>query len=173
MHDSAESVISIRNLSRRFGSKAALNEVSLEVSRGCVFGLVGENGAGKSTLIKHLLGLWRAETGTVRVFGTDPVADPVSVRSRHGAKGPPPLGSQAHDLRAAVEEHSAGYADPVSFYVEKLVEGVTHVAVSGDGEKLLYHKDGGWFLVASGQPPKPGERGRQMPTPSSLPQDVS
>jgi len=84
MHDSAESVISIRNLSRRFGSKAALNDVSFEVSRGCVFGLVGENGAGKSTLIKHLLGLWRAESGSVRVFGTDPVADPVSVLARIG-----------------------------------------------------------------------------------------
>jgi ABC-2 type transport system ATP-binding protein len=49
-----------------------------------VFGLVGANGAGKTTLIKHLLGLLRAETGTVRVFGRDPVADPVGVLSRIG-----------------------------------------------------------------------------------------
>jgi ABC-2 type transport system ATP-binding protein len=71
-------------LSRRFGDKAALQDVSVEVRRGCVFGLVGENGAGKSTLLKHLLGLWRAETGTVRVFGKDPVRDPVSVLGRIG-----------------------------------------------------------------------------------------
>ena len=69
------SVIAITNLSRRFGSKLALDHVSLEVKPGCVFGLVGENGAGKSTLIKHILGLLRAETGTARVFGLDPVAD--------------------------------------------------------------------------------------------------
>jgi ABC-2 type transport system ATP-binding protein len=80
----SDSVIEIRNLSRRFGAKAALNDVSLEVPRGSVFGLVGENGAGKSTLIKHLLGLWRAESGTVRVFGLDPVAQPVPVLGHIG-----------------------------------------------------------------------------------------
>jgi ABC-2 type transport system ATP-binding protein len=86
MHDSsrAEPVVAVTHLSRRFGTNAALQDVSLAVSRGCVFGLVGENGAGKSTLLKHLLGLWRAETGDVRVFGKDPVSDPVSVLGRIG-----------------------------------------------------------------------------------------
>src|SRR5204862_490194 len=54
------------------------------MSRGVVYGLVGANGAGKTTLIKHILGLLRAESGSVRVFGLDPVADPVSVLSRAG-----------------------------------------------------------------------------------------
>jgi ABC-2 type transport system ATP-binding protein len=49
-----------------------------------VFGLVGENGAGKTTLIKHILGLLKAESGSVRVFGRDPVADPVGVLGRIG-----------------------------------------------------------------------------------------
>src|SRR5580693_4174475 len=80
----AEEIVSIKNLSRRFGSKLALNDVSFGAPRGSVFGLVGENGAGKSTLIKHILGLWRAEAGTVRVFGLDPVSDPVGVLGRIG-----------------------------------------------------------------------------------------
>jgi len=80
----AEAVVRISNLSRRFGSKDALNDVSLEVPRGCVFGLVGENGAGKTTLIKHILGLLRAESGSVSIFGMNPVADPVSVLVRIG-----------------------------------------------------------------------------------------
>ncbi len=79
-----ESVVSITNLTRKFGSKLALDDVSLSVPRGSVFGLVGENGAGKTTFIKHILGLLRAESGTVRVFGIDPVADPVAVLSRIG-----------------------------------------------------------------------------------------
>ena len=79
-----ELMVTVTNLTRRFGAKTALNDVSLEVPRGCVFGLVGENGAGKSTLIKHLLGLWRAEQGSVRVFGLDPVAEPVAVLGRIG-----------------------------------------------------------------------------------------
>src|SRR6478672_5163963 len=81
---SAESVVSISNLSRKFGDKHALKDVSLYVPRGSVFGLVGENGAGKTTLIKHILGLLRAEAGAVRVFELDPVAEPVAVLGRIG-----------------------------------------------------------------------------------------
>lgn len=79
-----EAVVAVTHLSRRFGSTLALDDVSVEVPRGCVFGLVGENGAGKSTLIKHLLGLWRTESGTVRVFGRDPVREPAAVLARIG-----------------------------------------------------------------------------------------
>ncbi len=52
----APHAVEITGLTRRFGSKLALNQVSLQVKRGRVFGLVGANGAGKTTLIKHLLG---------------------------------------------------------------------------------------------------------------------
>ncbi len=80
----SESVIRVTELTRRFGAKTALASVSLSLPRGAVYGLVGANGAGKTTLIKHLLGLLRAESGSVRVFGLDPVADPVGVLSRIG-----------------------------------------------------------------------------------------
>jgi ABC-2 type transport system ATP-binding protein len=83
MRDS-ETVVAVTRLSRTFGNTKALDDVSLEVKKGCVFGLVGENGAGKSTLIKHLLGLWRAQAGTVRMFGMDPVAQPTAVLGRIG-----------------------------------------------------------------------------------------
>lgn len=77
-------VIQVRGLRRRFRKTYALDGIDLEVSRGCVFGLVGENGAGKTTLIKHLLGLLRAKEGTVRVFGMDPVRDAERVLARLG-----------------------------------------------------------------------------------------
>ena len=80
----SEPVIDVSELTRRFGAKTALASVSLSVPRGAVYGLVGANGAGKTTLIKHVLGLLRAESGSVRVFGLDPVADPVAVLSRIG-----------------------------------------------------------------------------------------
>jgi ABC-2 type transport system ATP-binding protein len=80
----SESVINVSELTRRFGAKTALASVSLSMPRGAVYGLVGANGAGKTTLIKHILGLLRAESGSVRVFGLDPVADPVGVLSRIG-----------------------------------------------------------------------------------------
>jgi ABC-2 type transport system ATP-binding protein len=77
-------VVAVKSLTRRFGRKTALDSVSLEVPRGAVFGLVGANGAGKTTLIRHVLGLLRAQDGSVRVSGRDPVADPVGVLSRIG-----------------------------------------------------------------------------------------
>jgi ABC-2 type transport system ATP-binding protein len=81
---SASSVVRVEGLSRRFGRTMALDGVSIDVPRGVVFGLVGENGAGKTTLIKHLLGLLKAQTGTVRIFGLDPVCEPVGVLARVG-----------------------------------------------------------------------------------------
>lgn len=80
----SHSVIRISNLSRRFRKTLALDNVSLDVPAGIVLGLVGGNGAGKTTLIKHLLGLLKAQTGQVRVFDRDPVADPVGVLGRIG-----------------------------------------------------------------------------------------
>jgi len=77
-------VIQVSELTRRFGGATALDSVTLSIPRGAVYGLVGANGAGKTTLIKHILGLLRAESGSVRVFGLDPVADPVGVLSRIG-----------------------------------------------------------------------------------------
>jgi ABC-2 type transport system ATP-binding protein len=77
-------VIEIRRLTRQFGSTKALDDISLVIPRGGVFGLIGGNGAGKTTLIKHVLGMLRAQSGTVRVFGLDPVENPVGTLGRIG-----------------------------------------------------------------------------------------
>lgn len=90
----AESIIEIQNLTRRFPGTVALDTVSLTVPQGCVFGLVGENGAGKTTLLKHLLGLLKPQSGTVSVFGRNPVHDPPGVLGRIGYL------AEDHDLPA-------------------------------------------------------------------------
>ncbi len=77
-------VICAKSLTRRFGAKAALDAVDLKIPRGRVFGLVGENGAGKTTFIKTVLGLLKPSSGTIAVFGRNPVADPEGVLSRLG-----------------------------------------------------------------------------------------
>jgi ABC-2 type transport system ATP-binding protein len=79
-----EQPIEVKGLTRKFSKKTALKNVDLTVSRGRVLGLVGENGAGKTTLIKHLMGFLKAQQGTVRVFGIDPVKDPAGALSRIG-----------------------------------------------------------------------------------------
>jgi rhamnose transport system ATP-binding protein len=63
------SFVSVDNVSKSFGSTKALQEVSLEVQRGQVFGLAGENGAGKSTLIKLLCGVHHPDSGRILFEG--------------------------------------------------------------------------------------------------------
>ena len=77
-------VVEIQGVSRTFGRNVALDGIDLRIPQGIVFGLVGENGAGKTTLIKHILGTLKAKTGSVRVFGLNPVSDPVGVLGRIG-----------------------------------------------------------------------------------------
>lgn len=84
MSNASGHVVEVRNLTRRFRRTVALDDVSLDVPRGGVFGLVGENGAGKTTLIRHLLGLLQAQSGSVRVFGFDPVTHPEEVLGQIG-----------------------------------------------------------------------------------------
>jgi len=79
-----EVIVHLEKVTRRYGTKLALDDASLEIPCGVVLGLVGANGAGKTTLIKHVLGLLRAVQGQVRVFGLDPVAHPTEVLGRLG-----------------------------------------------------------------------------------------
>lgn len=81
---SADAVISVMGLSCHYKRTTALDDVTLHIPRGSVFGLVGENGAGKTTLIRHVLGLQRPQQGQVAVFGLDPLTNSTTVLARLG-----------------------------------------------------------------------------------------
>ncbi|MFO1038598.1 MAG: sugar ABC transporter ATP-binding protein [Geminicoccaceae bacterium] len=72
----SETVLSLEHVDKRFGQVQALKDVSIDIARGEVVGLVGENGAGKSTLMKILSGVYQADSGTIRHDGK-----PVVLRS--------------------------------------------------------------------------------------------
>lgn len=74
--------VEIRGLSKSFGRTKALDGLNLTVSPGDVTGFLGPNGAGKSTTIRVLLGLLRADGGTVRLLGGDPWRDAVALHRR-------------------------------------------------------------------------------------------
>ncbi|MDN5685332.1 MAG: ABC transporter ATP-binding protein [Brachybacterium sp.] len=75
-------LVDIQDLTKTFGRFTALDGLDLTVSAGEVRGFLGPNGAGKSTTIRVLLGLLRADAGTVRLFGGDPWADAVALHRR-------------------------------------------------------------------------------------------
>lgn len=76
--------VSVDGLTRRFGSRRGVTDVSFEVRPGEVFGFLGPNGSGKSTTIRLLLGMYHADSGTMSVLGHDPARDAVAVHRRVG-----------------------------------------------------------------------------------------
>jgi len=78
----------LENVSKLFGSFAALRQVSVELEPGKCYVLIGENGAGKSTLLRILAGLLRPSHGTIRVFGED---EPHEARDRIGYMSHAPM----------------------------------------------------------------------------------
>ena len=79
-----EAVIDIRDLSKRYGTFTALNNLTLRVGAGQILGLIGPNGAGKTTAIKILVGLIRPTTGSAKIAGVDCVAEARKIKQLVG-----------------------------------------------------------------------------------------
>ena len=75
-------IISVNNLTKKFGKFTALDNVSLELNEGEVYGFIGPNGAGKTTAIRVLLGIIKASRGEAKIFGKDAWRDAVELHKR-------------------------------------------------------------------------------------------
>src|SRR6202049_1023798 len=112
--------VETHGLTKRFGTNVAVNGVELLVPRGCAFGYLGPNGAGKTTLIRVLLGLTRADAGTMSLLGFSVPKHRDAALARVGAIVDEPrfhrhlTGRQNLRLLAAAREPAAkGRVDPV------------------------------------------------------------
>ncbi|MDH4581499.1 ABC transporter ATP-binding protein [Pseudomonas sp. BN415] len=77
-----ESIIEVRGLRNQFGAQVVHEDLNLDLLRGEILGVVGGSGTGKSVLLRCILGLRRANVGTVRVFGEELLALPAERRSQ-------------------------------------------------------------------------------------------
>jgi ABC-2 type transport system ATP-binding protein len=77
-------IIEVKNLTKRFSDKLVLDNISLKIEEGEIFGLLGPNGAGKSTLINLIIGLIKADNGDVFVGGHSINKEPIKVREQIG-----------------------------------------------------------------------------------------
>lgn len=73
-------MIEVKELTKHFGKFKALDNLDLHVKQGSVYGLLGPNGAGKTTLIKHLIGVYRQDSGSVTILG-EPVYENPNIKS--------------------------------------------------------------------------------------------
>ncbi|BDE95451.1 ABC transporter ATP-binding protein [Raoultibacter timonensis] len=78
--DTRTPVLSIEHFTKTFGSKRAVDDASLTVMPGDIYGFVGHNGAGKTTLIRSVVGVAGFDGGTIRIDGTSIAADPLAVK---------------------------------------------------------------------------------------------
>jgi ABC-2 type transport system ATP-binding protein len=76
--------ISVQNLRKLYGAKAAVDGLSFTVPRGCFFGFLGPNGAGKTTTIRMLMGLAPPTSGTIEILGLPMSQNDVEIKSRIG-----------------------------------------------------------------------------------------
>lgn len=74
-------MIEVKGLTKTFDGFKALNDANLTVEKGSIYGLVGPNGAGKSTIIRHILGIYKGDSGEITVDG-DPVWENPAVKAR-------------------------------------------------------------------------------------------
>jgi len=94
-------VIQVQNLTHRYGERVALSNVSFEVKKGEVFGLLGPNGGGKSTLFRILSTMMSPTSGAAAIAGHDVTRDPASVRRHVGVV----FQTQSLDRALTVEEN--------------------------------------------------------------------
>jgi ABC-2 type transport system ATP-binding protein len=136
--DQREPVVHVAGVRKTYGQTVAVDEVSLDVYDGEIFGLIGPNGAGKTTTMECVEGLRKPDRGTISVLGLDPFRDVYQLQERIGVQL-----QQAHlqkriKVWEAVHLWASLYKKPVS-----------------DGDRLLEQlglsdKRNAWFMTLSG-----------------------
>jgi ABC-2 type transport system ATP-binding protein len=139
----SESMIEVKDLTRKFGEFEAVKQVSFSVPAGDIFAFLGPNGAGKSTTIKMLTTLLKPTAGTIRVNGYDPVTEPDAVRHSFGIVFQDP--SLDEDLTAweNLEFHGILYGVPTDVRRERIGELLELVELKDRRDSFVREFSGG------------------------------
>ena len=107
----------VNQVSKSFGNRHAIANVTFSLQTGEILGLLGPNGSGKSTLMKTIVGIIKADAGRIQVFGTDVASDPVAIK---GMVGFVPESPRLYEFLSAIE-----YLDFIAD-VHRLAKGERH-----------------------------------------------
>lgn len=115
-----EQCIRVRNLTKSFGNRKVVDDLSFDVKAGEVFALLGHNGAGKSTTIDLLLGLKTPDAGSARIWNMDAAKSRKQVFERVGVQLQHTQYQNSITVEEACIEYASLYADPADYH--KLLE---------------------------------------------------
>ena len=135
--------LSINNVSHRYGSRVALDDVSLTVAPGTFVALLGPNGGGKSTLFRICATLQRASEGSVLVFGADVRTDAATVRRKLGVVFQSPALDQRLTVRENLLHHGRLYGlqgRPLKTGIE---EALARVGLTDRSREIVSRLSGG------------------------------
>ncbi|QFG68193.1 ABC transporter ATP-binding protein [Ornithinimicrobium pratense] len=111
-HDTGDPVIRVQHLRKSYAGTPAVRDVSFEVRRGEIFGILGSNGAGKTTTVEIVANLRQADGGEVEVLGVDPSRHPAYVKERLGIQLQESTLQGKITPREALRLYAAFYPDP-------------------------------------------------------------
>nr|WP_113719419.1 ABC transporter ATP-binding protein [Arthrobacter dokdonellae] len=106
-------IITVKNLVKRYGSRPAVDDVSFSIREGEIFGIIGPNGAGKTTTVECISGLRAPDAGSVRVYGLSPQRDRDKVREFVGVQLQESALPPRMRVREAIELFASFYSDPL------------------------------------------------------------
>jgi len=134
---SLPSAIAVRDLRKYYGSKAAVDGLSLTVPRGCFFGFLGPNGAGKTTTIRMLMGVNTPTSGEIEILGLRMPQDGVAIKRQIGLVPEDTLLFDHLTAHEYMEFTGRIYGLPMEMTRERLRELLALFEMDGHGRKLI------------------------------------
>lgn len=107
------SIVIVKNLTKKYGEKPAVDGISFEVEKGEIFGILGPNGAGKTTTLEMIEGIRPIDGGTATIAGLDVNKNPWGVRRIIGVQPQSPAFQDKQKLTEIIEMFSATYGEKV------------------------------------------------------------
>lgn len=139
----SKEIITVNNLTRKFGEFVAVDGISFSVKRGEIFGFLGPNGAGKSTTIKMLTTLLHPTGGEMLLNGFNPVHDPQKVRQNFGIVFQDPSLDDELTAYENMEFHGVLYNVPKTVLKERIEQLLKMVELWDRKNDLVKHYSGG------------------------------
>ena len=137
-------VIEVQGISKSYGDTRAVDDISLSVAEGEIFGIVGPNGAGKTTTVEAVAGLRRVDSGRISVLGLDPIGEGGALRQRlgiqlqHAALQDRLRVWEALDLYASFYERSADHHELIAAWGLEEKRGAAFSTLSGGQKQRLF-----------------------------------